>query len=141
MARHDMNPGTPGADLVGYLTRYPKELTFGDDDPAALMDRYHTPEFDMINDGIRLDRDRLLAHVRAGRKNALDIEVVVHDAVTEEDHVAARYTLSAVMRKRGVVTTDVFMFGRLAPDGRLRRVEQLTRTAPAVPVEPPQPDQ
>jgi hypothetical protein len=138
MTRDDMNPRTPGVDLVGYLTRYPKELTFGDDDPAALMDRYHTPEFDMINDGVRLDRDRLLAHVRAGRKNALDIEIVVHDAVTEGDHVAARYTLTAVMRKRGVVTTDVFMFGRLARDGRLRRVEQLTRTAPAEPAEPPQ---
>lgn len=133
MTAQDRTPRTPGADLVGYLMRYPKELTFGDDDPAALMDRYHTPGFDMVNDGIRLDRDRLLAHVRAGRRNALDIEIVVHDAVTEGDNVAARYTLTAVMRKRGVVTTDVFMFGRLAPDGRLRHVEQLTRAVPAPP--------
>jgi hypothetical protein len=43
--------------------------------------------------------------------------------------VAARYVLVAVMRKGQVIETDIFMFGRLAPDGRLREITQLTRTA------------
>jgi hypothetical protein len=78
-----------------------------------------------------LDRDRLLAHVRTGRRNATSVRVAVHDAVTEGERVAARYTLTAVMRKGAVVATEIYMFGRLAPDGRLRHVEQLTRIVPA----------
>jgi SnoaL-like protein len=120
----------PGRDLAGYLTRYPHQLTFGDEEPAVVMDRYHTPDFDMINDGLRLDRDRLLAHVASGRRNATSVQVVVHDAVTDNDRVAARYTLTATMRKGQVIATEIYMFGHLAPDGRLRHVDQITRSIP-----------
>ena len=56
---------TPGRDLVGYLIRYPQQIAFGDEDPAAVMDCYHTTEFEMVTDGIRLNRERLLAHVES----------------------------------------------------------------------------
>jgi hypothetical protein len=120
----------PGRDLVGYLTRYPPQLTFGDQDPAAVMDHYHTPDFDMTNDGIRLDRERLLAHVATGRKNAASVQVVVHDAVVDGAVAAARYTLTATMRKGQLIATEIYMFGHLAPDGRLRHVDQITRAVP-----------
>jgi hypothetical protein len=120
----------PGRDLIGYLTRYPQQLTSGDQDPAAIMDRYHTPDFDMVNDGVRLDRDRLLAHVATGRKNATSVQVLVHDAVVDTDRVAARYTLTATMRNGRVIATENYMFGQLAPDGRLRHLDQVTRSIP-----------
>lgn len=118
---------TPGDDLIGYLTRYPHELTFGDEDPAAVFGRYHTDDFLLRNDGIPLDRERLLAHVKAGRRNATQIHVEVHDALISGGQVAARYTLTAVMRRGQVIATEIHMFGHLTPDGRLRRVEQLSR--------------
>jgi hypothetical protein len=121
----------PGRDLVGYLTRYPQQITFGDEDPAAVMDRYHTPEFIMINDGIRLDRERLLAHVSTGRKRAAGVHVAVHDTVSNGNCVAARYTLTATMRKGPVIATEIYMFGQLAPDGRLHHVNQVTRSIPS----------
>jgi hypothetical protein len=126
-------PQPPGADLTGYLSRYPHELTFGDEEPAAVFGRYHTDDFVLRNDGIPLDKERLLAHVRAGRRNATQIHVDVHDALVSNERVAARYTLTAVMRRGQVIVTDIHMFGELAPDGRLHRVEQLTRdvSAPA----------
>ncbi|MFY1673827.1 hypothetical protein ACN27G_28375 [Plantactinospora sp. WMMB334] len=34
------------------------------------------------------------------------------------------------MRRRQVVTIEIYMFGRVAPDGRLRRLDQLTRIVP-----------
>lgn len=117
----------PGRDLVGYLSNYPQQLTFEGEDPEAVMDRYHTADFKMINDGIELDRDRLLAHVRTGRKRAVRLEVDVHDAVTNRSQVAARYTLTATMRHGAVIATEVYMFGQLEPDGRLRHVTQATR--------------
>ncbi len=121
---------TPGRDLAGYLTRYPHQVIFADQEPAAVMDRYHTPDFDMVNDGVRLDRDRLLAHMRTGRKNATGVHVVVHETVIDGDRVAARYTLTATMRKGSEIVTEIYMFGHLAPDGRLHHVDQVTRNLP-----------
>ena len=115
-------------DIAGYLRHYPVEVTFGDEDPAAVFDRYHAPGFVLRNDGIPLDRERLLAHVASGRKRAAEVRTTVHDVVTAGDLVAARYVLTAVMRKGQVIETEIFMFGRLAPDGRLRELTQLTRT-------------
>ncbi|HEX5200482.1 nuclear transport factor 2 family protein [Paractinoplanes rhizophilus] len=125
MATHPA--GLPGTDLAGYLTRYPVEITFGAEEPADVFDRYHAPGFVLSNDGIVLDRDRLLAHVASGRKRAAEIRTTVHAVATTGDVVAARYVLTAVMRKGQVIDTEIFMFGRLAPDGRLREVTQLTR--------------
>lgn len=118
---------TPGDDLVGYLTRYPHELTFGDEDPAAVFSHYHTDDFVLRNDGIPLDKERLLAHVKTGRRNATHIRIDVHDALISGARVAARYTLTAVMRRGQVIATDIHMFGELSSDGRLHRVEQLSR--------------
>jgi len=121
---------TPGRDLTRYLTRYPEEIAFGDEAPAIVFDRYHVPEFVLYNDGLPLDREKLLAHVRPARKNATQIDVRVQDALTCGDQVAARYTLTARMRQGHSVATDIHMFGTLAPDGRLIRVDQLTRNVP-----------
>src|SRR4051794_37816280 len=118
---------TPGDDLIGYLSRYPQELTFGHEDPAAVFGRYHTDDFVLRNDGIPLDKERLLAHVKVGRRNATQIDVEVHDALISGEQVAARYTLTAVMRRGQVIATEIHMFGQLTADGRLRRVEELSR--------------
>ncbi|WP_051809973.1 nuclear transport factor 2 family protein [Actinoplanes subtropicus] len=117
----------PGTDLTAYLQRYPREITFGDEDPAVVFDRYHAPGFVLHNDGIPLRREQLLAHVASGRKRAAEIRTTVHDVATDGDVVAARYVLTAVMRKGAVIETEIFMFGRLAADGRLREMTQLTR--------------
>lgn len=118
---------TPGRDLSAYLTRYPREIVLGGEAPAAVFDRYHTADFVLCNDGLPLDRDKLLAHMRPARKNAESVQIDVHQALTSGDQVAARYTLTAVMRQGHTVTTDIYLFGHLAPDGRLQRLDQLTR--------------
>jgi hypothetical protein len=122
---------TPATDLAGYLTRYPHEVTFGDEEPETVMDRYHTSDYELVNDGILLDRKRLLDHIRPARKRASAVQVEVDEAIVDGDRVAARYRLIASMRKGNVIATEIYMFGRLADDGRLRRVTQLTRTSPA----------
>ena len=119
----------PGQDLRAYLTGYPQELTFGADEPGAVFDRYHTSDFVLYNDGIPLDRERLLAHVTPARKRAASVHTDVHEVLVSGDQVAARYTLTAVMRKGQRITTEIFLFGELEPDGRLRRIHQLTRPA------------
>jgi hypothetical protein len=115
-------------DLTHYLTAFPGEITFGDEPPETVFDRYHAAGYEMVNDGVRLDRQRLLDHVRPARKRARAVRVEVLDALVDGDRFAARYVLTAAMRKGGEIVTEVHMFGRVAPDGRLQSAEQLTRT-------------
>lgn len=123
--------GLPGRDLGAYLTEYPVEIAFGADDAATVFDRYHTPDFVLYNDGLPLDRERLLAHVRPARRRATSVHVELHETLASGDRVAARYVLTAVMVKGAAITTEIYMFGQLADDGRLQRVDQLTRPVPA----------
>jgi hypothetical protein len=118
-------------EITSYLVRYPQEVTFGEEDAEAVFDRYHTPDFVLCNDGIDLDRRQLLAHVRPARKRATAVRVDVHETVTAADRVAARYTLTADMVSGNTIATEIYMFGRLAADGRLRHVDQITRTVPS----------
>ncbi|NYF54558.1 nuclear transport factor 2 family protein [Micromonospora purpureochromogenes] len=119
----------PGSDLAGYLRSYVQEMAFGQEEPGVVLDRYHTPEVVWVNDGLHLDRQRLIDHARPARRTVSECRLDIHDTLACGDRVAARYTLHAVARGRPVVS-DIHLFGRLAPDGRLRRVDQLTRTLP-----------
>jgi hypothetical protein len=114
-------------NVAAYLTEYPQEVAFGTEGAGTVFDRYHTPDFVMCNDGIPLDREKLLAHVRPARKRATGVRVEVHETVRTADRVAARYTLTADMASGNTIATEIYMFGQLAADGRLRRVDQVTR--------------
>ena len=116
-----------GLDVADYLVQYPQEVTFGEEDAETVFDRYHTPDFVICNDGIQLDREKLLAHVRPARKRAKGVRVEVHETVSTADRVAARYTLTADMATGNTIATEIYMFGQLSADGRLRRVDQITR--------------
>lgn len=114
-------------DVATYLSQYPREVTFGEEDAGTVFDRYHTPDFVMSNDGIPLDRDKLLAHVRPARKRAKGVHVEVHESMNAAGRVAARYTLTAEMATGNTIATEIYMFGQLSADGRLQRVDQITR--------------
>lgn len=116
----------PAQDLAGYLKSYVQEI-LGEEDPGVVVDHYHTPDIEWHNDGICLDRDRLVAHALPARKNAVSCQVEVHDTLVVGNRVAARYTLHSTMRKGHRLSNEVYMFGELAPDGRLRRVRSTTR--------------
>ncbi|MFG2295846.1 nuclear transport factor 2 family protein [Streptomyces sp. NPDC048603] len=61
--------------------------------------RHHTPDVVQVSDGLPRDHDRLLAHLRPVRKNALDYHFEVHEAVAEGYRTAARLTIHARTRK------------------------------------------
>ncbi|AQZ66840.1 unnamed protein product [[Actinomadura] parvosata subsp. kistnae] len=121
------DPKTFISDFISSLT---SDLVNTDEDPAAIIDRYHTPDIVQIADGHRMDRDKLIAHTRPIRKNRPEGRMEVHDAVMDGDRLAARYTLH--IRQRGKdLAMDVYFFGRFAPDGRMREAHMLTRALPA----------
>ncbi|MBQ1048059.1 nuclear transport factor 2 family protein [Micromonospora sp. C51] len=122
---------TPRSDLTSYLIHYPQEAGLSDEDPATVLDRYHTTDYELVNDGVLLDRKRLLEHIRPARRRAAGLRVEVQQALVDGDQVAARYRLVAELSKGGTITTEIYMFGELAADGRLRRAVQATRTLPS----------
>ncbi|MEZ0069389.1 hypothetical protein ABIA32_005433 [Streptacidiphilus sp. MAP12-20] len=121
---------TPAEDLAGYLRDYPTEAVFGEEPAELAFDRYHVPAFEQLNDGILLDRERLIAHTGPARKNVTALTLDIHDTLVQGNHVAARYTLRTTMRKGPVLVSTIWMFGELAPDGRLRRIVSTSRTEP-----------
>lgn len=117
----------PGHDLAAYLTAYIAEMAFGAEDPEVIVDRYHTPDIVWSSDGHLMNRSRLVAHAKPSRKNVTQCRVDITDTITVGDHVAARYTITATMRTNRTIVTEIYMFGDLAPDGRLHRVDAITR--------------
>ncbi|MBC9724914.1 nuclear transport factor 2 family protein [Streptomyces sp. TRM68367] len=98
------------------------------------MSRYYTRDVVQVADGVPLDWDRPVAHLRPVRKNLREFRFEVHEAFTDGGRIATRFTIHARMRKGGPVSTRVHMFAEFTPDGLLRRAEQLTRAV--APTEP-----
>ncbi|MEU4420704.1 nuclear transport factor 2 family protein [Actinoplanes sp. NPDC024001] len=120
----------PMLSFTDYLTRYPAEMGLGTEPAETVFDRYHVPDFVLRNDGLLMDRDRLIAHARPARRNATAVSVDVHQVLTAGDQAAARYTLTAQLRQGKTFSAEIYAFGTLAPDGRLALLDQVTRTLP-----------
>ena len=118
----------PERDLATFLISLPEKLAFGDEDTATVIDLSYTPDFEQYNDGIQLDRESLIRHARPARKNVVGIRTDVHDVLVSGDRFAARYTIRAEMRKGAILVNEVYMFGHYAADGRIRRIDSITRT-------------
>ncbi|MFF0266454.1 nuclear transport factor 2 family protein [Kribbella sp. NPDC004536] len=103
----------------------------GEEDAVGVVDRYYTPDVEQVADGVTLDRDRLIAHLRPIRKNVISCTYDVHEAIRTADRLAARFTIHAEMRRGRTISTEIYLFGELAPDGRIRRTTQSTRDVSA----------
>lgn len=104
------------------------EQALGDEDAGAVVDRFYTPDVVQMSDGVPFDRAKLVAHLRPIRKNLVAYRYEVHEALVDGDRIAARLTIHAELRHERAVSTDVYLFGEITPDGRIRRTHQLTRT-------------
>lgn len=119
---------TPEQFVADFFTSFTEAVVRGSEDPADLMPRFYTRDVVQIADGVRLDWNRLAAHLRPLRRNLTGFRIRVHDALADGNRIAARFTIHARMRKQGLVATQVYMFADFTDDGLLRRSEQLTRT-------------
>ncbi|MEU4626493.1 nuclear transport factor 2 family protein [Actinoplanes sp. NPDC023801] len=76
-----------------------------------------------------MNREQLIAHSRPLRKRQPRSRMEVHEAVADDDRIAARYTLHVEDRRR-TFAIEVYFFGQFTRDGRMRRAHMLTRTLP-----------
>jgi hypothetical protein len=116
--------------VADFFDSFTREVVAGGD-AGAIVDRYYTPDVEQIADGVTLDRQRLIDHLRPVRKNLVAWRYDVHEAMRSGDRLAARFTVHAEMRQGRTISTEVYLFGELAPDGRIRRTTQATREVSA----------
>ncbi|MCM2389991.1 nuclear transport factor 2 family protein [Streptomyces albipurpureus] len=125
---------SPEQFIADFLTTFTEAVVQGAQEPVDVMSRYHTRDVVQYADGVRLDWDRLLAHLRPVRRNVVEFRFEVHEAIADGTRIAARFTIHARMRKSGPVSTQVHLFAEFTEDGLMRRSEQLTRTLPSAEV-------
>lgn len=118
----------PARFIADFFTSFNEQLLADDEDPAVVVDRFHTRDIVQVADGHRMDRDKLIAHTRPTRKNRPSSHIDVHEAIADDDRIAARYTMH-VSRRGREFAIEVCFFGHFTSDGRMREAHMLTRTA------------
>lgn len=120
----------PGTDPATYLETLLGEVCFGDQDTHPLeetIDRYFTPDYQQRTDGELTSRDGFAEHIRAVRSLAVSGTVKVRDVVREGNRIADRHEVTITKRDGNTSRIEVYLFGEFAADGRLRRVEEISR--------------
>ncbi|MDT0441356.1 nuclear transport factor 2 family protein [Streptomyces johnsoniae] len=115
---------TPEQFITDFFSTFHEEVVQGDH-----VARFYTPDIVIISDGIRLDWDKLLAHIHPVRKNLAEDDEArfeVHEAIADRDWIAVRLTIHAAMRKKRV-STETMSFCTFTSDGRMRRSHGFTR--------------
>ncbi|MFC9997781.1 nuclear transport factor 2 family protein [Nocardia sp. NPDC127526] len=118
----------PARFIADFYADFNDQLLNTDDDPAAIVDRFHTPDIVQFADGHRIDRAGLIAHTRPIRKNRPSAHVRVHNAMSDGDRLSAHFTMHVNQRGQDL-SIEVCFFGQFTPDGRMRSAHSLTRTA------------
>jgi hypothetical protein len=120
----------PRADLAAFIDTALSEVCFGAERSYPLeapIGRYFTRDYTQRTDGALSSRDDFAAHIRALRALLADGSLTVREAVREGDRVADRHEVTVTRRDGTTSRIEVCLFGELAGDGRLRRVDEITR--------------
>ncbi|MGW6688369.1 nuclear transport factor 2 family protein [Streptomyces sp. NPDC054961] len=114
-----MSPTSIAAALTDLL--FTPEL---DLDEAA--DRHFAPDYRQRTDGRWDDRAGFLEHIAHLRTVVAGGTLEVHDELSDGRLYADRHTVHVTKKDGSTVSTEVYLFGEFAPDGRFRRVEETT---------------
>jgi hypothetical protein len=114
-----MAPATVKAALEALLLR--RDISVED-----VIDRYFTPDYRQRTDGTRSDRAEFAAHIAHLREVVADLVVHVHEELSSGPTYAERHTVELTKTDGSPVLTEVYLFGERAPDGRFKRIEEVT---------------
>ncbi|KOU39629.1 nuclear transport factor 2 family protein [Streptomyces sp. WM6378] len=89
-------------------------------------DRHFAPEYRQRTDGSWADRAEFLDHIAHLRTVVAEGSVEVHDELCEGLRYADRHTVRVTKKDGSTVRTEVYVFAEFAPDGRFRRIEEVT---------------
>jgi SnoaL-like domain len=117
-------------DPAGFIQTALTEVCFGQENShplEATIDRYFTPDYTQRTDGQLTGREEFAAHIATLRGLTACGTVKVSEAIRDGNRIADRHEVSVTKRDGTTSRIEVYLFGELAGDGRLRRVEEITR--------------
>ena len=88
--------------------------------------RYFTDDYRQRTDGVWSERAEFVEHIEHLRTVVDGGRVEVHQEVREGSRYADRHTVHIVKTDGASASMEVYLFGELAADGRLRRVQETT---------------
>jgi hypothetical protein len=117
-------------DLATFITAALGEVCFGKEGThplEATIDRYFSPDYEQCTDGETTDRAGFVAHVRTLRSLVGEGRIEVLEALRVGERIADRHRVTLTKSDSSTSQIEVYLFGTLDPDGRLRRVDEVTR--------------
>ena len=117
--------------FADYLVNYPVEMV-GSEPAETIFDRYHTPDYVLVNDGRTFDRAKTLAHVGPVRRNFVKhratTSIEPHGLIADADRGAAHYTMHVTGIGPEPMRIEIFTLVEFAADGRVRKETSFTQT-------------
>ncbi len=117
-------------DPASFIETALAEVCFGGEEfhpLEATIDRYFTPDYQQRTDGELVGRAGFAAHIRALRAMTADGRVTVREVVRQGNRIADRHEVIVTKRDGATTRIEVYLFGELARDGRLCRVDEVSR--------------
>ncbi len=103
------------------------DLLFDPSTPLpAVLDRYFSPDYRQRTDGVWSTREEFADHIVHLRSLVAGGQVAVHEELHDGAVFAERHTVELTKTDGGRVRSEVYVFGRLAPDGRFEQIEETT---------------
>ncbi|MFG2337803.1 nuclear transport factor 2 family protein [Streptomyces yangpuensis] len=95
-------------------------------DLTEAVDRHFTPDYRQRTDGVWSDRAAFVQHMTRLRTLVRSGSVEVHDELRDGPRYADRHTVTLTQHNGRTSRTEVYLFARMAPDGRFQSVEETT---------------
>ncbi|MCU7821048.1 nuclear transport factor 2 family protein [Kitasatospora sp. DSM 101779] len=109
------------------ITRAINDLLFTPGlDLAEAVERHFTPDYRQRTDGVWSDRAGFVEHMTRLRSLVSSGSIEVHDELRDGLRYADRHTVTVTRHDGRTTGIEVYLFARLAPDGRFQRVEETT---------------
>ncbi|MFB8394001.1 nuclear transport factor 2 family protein [Streptomyces yangpuensis] len=109
------------------ITRALNDLLFTPGlDLTEAVDRHFAPDYRQRTDGVWSDRASFVQHMTRLRTLVRSGTVEVHDELRDGPRYADRHTVTLTQHNGRTSRTEVYLFARMAPDGRFQSVEETT---------------
>jgi hypothetical protein len=118
------------ADPAAFIENVLAEVCFGREDSHPLestIDRYFTPDYTQRTDGEIASRAGFAEHIAALRALTAHGSVTVCEVVVDGNRIADRHEVTVTRHDGSTSQLEVYLFGEVGSDGRLRRVDEITR--------------
>ncbi|MFJ7593154.1 nuclear transport factor 2 family protein [Streptomyces sp. NPDC097617] len=109
------------------ITRAINDLLFTPGlDLTEAIDRHFAPDYRQRTNGVWSDRTSFARHMTRLRSLIRGGQVEVQDELRDGLSYADRHTVALTHHDGHTSRTEVYLFARMAPDGRFLRVEETT---------------